>query len=188
MNYYKCIGSDGGGGSYNRICWETMIKNTDGNSSANIECVNPYQSAITTANFLLDLKAFQFSGSNSYTSNTSFNSYSSNTLNVKWTTQSGSSCQYFGILAVEDVSQIKVLSDWTRYNTNAVNEYIIPSEALHLSVNDFIIDFRNVMSGGKTISLAYVTKSIQNGKLKVIFPFPSTASSVSIEARILYVV
>lgn len=166
----------------------SYYNNNDSAANMTIPYANPFSSAITTSNFFLDLKAFEFSGSSTYTSSTVFDSYSNDELTLEWDTQSGSSRQYFGIVAIDNTNSVQVLSGWTQYNTNAVNEFTIPSTASHLRADEFIIDFRNVVSGGESISKSSITRAIVNDKLQITFPFPSTASSVSLEARILYAV
>ncbi len=186
--FSRVIVNVSGGGGSNLFAPISYYNNNDSADNMTIPYENPFSSAITTSNFFLDLKAFEFSGSSTYTSSTVFDSYSNDELTLEWDTQSGSSRQYFGIVAIENTNSVQVLSGWTQYDTNAVNEFTIPASAQHLRADEFIIDFRNVVSGGTSINKSSITRAIVNDKLQITFPFPSTAGSVSLEARILYAV
>lgn len=164
----------------------TPINNTDSSESINVNVGSSFTSeTVDITHFVKDLAGYQFSGSSSYTSNTVFNSYNNGILNISWDIQSGTSRQFFNIGYIDDLADLVVLSDWTRYDTDGTYEFVIPSEAQDLTVEDFYIDFRNVKTGGATLELSSVIKTIENGKLKVTFPFPS-GQTVYMECRILY--
>jgi hypothetical protein len=147
---------------------------------------NIFDSKASINNFLLSLESYYFSGSNRYTCNTVKNSYNSESglLNISWTAQSGNTTQYFSVVYVDDLDKIHALSDWTTYNTDGTYEFDLSSDLQNLPLDNFIIDFKNFVSGGASFT-GNVTKIIENNKLKVTFPFSSSA--VSFDARILYI-
>ncbi len=160
------------------------VNNTDSASSATVSFAYSGSETITTDNFIKDLTSYYFSGSNKYTSSTTFTSYNNPSLTYTWGVQSGSSRQYFSIYFIEDLTKLHVLSDWTEYSTDGTYTFMLPDEVV--DVNSVLIDFRNVKSGGASMSQTNVTKSKSGNTLTVYFPFPSGNTSVSLEARILY--
>ena len=183
---YEIEGSGGGSIDGGIKTVRIPINNTDSSESINVNVGSSFTSeTVDVTHFIKDLSAYQFSGSTSYTCNTVFNSYNNGILNISWGIQSGTSRQYFNIGYIDDLTDLLVLSDWTRYDTDGTYEFVIPSEAQDLTVEGFYVDFRNVKSGGATLALSNVTKFIEDGKLKVTFPFPS-GQTVYMECRILY--
>ena len=145
---------------------------------------------ITKDNLFLDLRNCQYSGSRQYTSTTQITAVNTSTqkVTIKWGEQSGTSRQGFYVCALLDTNNLKVLSDWATYNNN--NKVItvqIPDEASNLTADDFIVDFKSVITGGTTMSATAITKEIQNGNLVVTLPL-TTNTSLSMQARILYAV
>lgn len=159
------------------------VQNTDSGSSATVNYTYSGSETITTDNFLHELTSYQFTGSNKYICSTDFTSYVNNTLTYAWGSQSGSTCQWFDIYFVEDLSKLHVLSSWTTYDTDGEYTFTLPSGVTAESV---IIDFKEVNSGGASMERASVLKSQSGRTLKVKFPFPENNTQVSFKARVLY--
>lgn len=159
------------------------VQNTDSGSSATVNYTYSGSETITTDNFLHELTSYYFSGSNKYICSTNFTSYVNNTLTYEWTSQSGSTCQWFDIYFVEDLSKLHVLSSWTTYDTDGEYTFTLPSGVTAESV---IIDFKEVNSGGADMERASVLKSQSGRTLKIKFPFPENNTQVSFKARVLY--
>ena len=159
------------------------INNTDSatNSWTNVD-TSIVQSTATPSNFVLNLRSLYYSGSNQYTCSTVFTNYSAGVLSYSWTDQSGSTRQWFDIYYIEDPNNIEVLSDWTTYTTAGTYTFNIPSEAQSLTADDFLIDFKNVQSGGLTLAKTDITKTISNGVLSVTLP----TICRGIDLRIIY--
>ena len=156
--------------------------NTDSAGSKVFYDVYSGTEQLTLNNFFKDLTAYNFFvGGGRYTCSTNFTSYTDNDLYFSWTTQAGSTQQWFDVYIVEDLDLVNVLSDWTLYNTDGDYTFTVPD---NVDAGSIIIDFRNVTSGGVDMSKSNVTKTVVNNVLTVHFPFPN--QTVSLEARILY--
>ena len=182
MAFFRCMGGNSG---VTTIYPEFVasVNNTDSSGSSNVTYSYSGSAQVTEANFFKELTSVYFSGSNSYTCTTTFNSYINSLLNYSWTTQSGSTKQWFNILFVEDLTKVHVVNDWETYTSSGWHEYTLPDGVLATST---IVDFRNVKSGGGSLSQTSVQKVQAGNKLRVYIPVASGSPSIDIRILALY--
>ena len=163
----------------------TPYYNTD-SSSSNTVFVDVFDENATVNNFLKNLRSVDFTGSSSYTCSTTFTNYNSGNgqLTYEWGSQSGTSRQGFDILYVEDTTKIVTVVDWATYTGTSI-EINLPEVYRSRSVDDFIIDFRNIVTGS-IYGGGYISKTISNNKL--VISIPSVSSGIPrMDLRILVV-
>ena len=183
MAFFRCIGGSGGGITPIYPDYVNTVNNTDSTGSGSTYFNYTGTEQISEANFFKDLTQVYFSGSNSYTCTTVFDYYLNNYIHYSWTTQSGSTKQWFNILFVEDLSKVHVISDWTTYTSAGWYEFTLPDGILATSC---IIDFKNVKSGGGSLSNTAVEKRQIGNKLRVYIPVASGSPSIDIRILALY--
>ena len=182
VNQWVCVEGSPKGLGFAKIY--TDAANTDSQGSATV-AVDPSEitGETTVDHFFKSLKALYFSGSNWYETTTTFTSYEIPQLSYSWGSQSGSTRQWFDIYYISELEDINILSNWTTYTQTDTYTFQLPAGAQSLNADDFILDFRNVRSGGgSSLEKTNVVKSIVNGELNVYLP----VGGRGYDMRILY--
>lgn len=165
-----------------------QIQNNDSaTASYNVGVAMPY-TPITKDNVFLDLKSCYFTGNAVYTSSVVINSVnqSGETVNIGWGVQSGTSWQRFHLYYLEDLTRLRVLKDWTTYdNSNKTITIELTGDARNLNADDFIVDFKEVVTGSGASGTYTISKSIENNILTIVLPL---STSRTMKARILYAI
>lgn len=183
INQWVCIEGSPKGTGFAKVYTDAYNTDSSGSRTITIDNTN-VESGATASNFYKNLTALFFSGSSSYETTTNFTGFSTDQLTYSWGEQSGSTQQWFDVMYLANEEDINVLSNWTTYTQSDTYTFNIPEQAQGLTADDFIIDFRNVKSGGNGISKTSVTKTVSNGVLSVYLPVGGRGYDV----RIIYTV
>lgn len=183
INQWVCIEGSPKGTGFAKVYSDAYNTDSSGSRTITIDDTQ-VESGATASNFYKNLTALFFSGSSSYETTTNFTGFSTDQLTYSWGEQSGSTQQWFDVMYLANAEDINVLSNWTTYTQSDTYTFNIPEQAQGLTADDFIIDFRNVKSGGNGISKTSVTKTVSNGVLSVYLPVGGRGYDV----RIIYTV